>query len=176
MDDIDNTRQRQIRADIYSPSVINAVDVLLEKERDSHNTYSSHKSVSMEFRTTDVILYYFGIIYVIFQTHLPDTDYHWTELMVLVLLSVGMIVQLTIGFMIFLLLKTTRDKVGRRCSATRINDTVLLLSGISTVINGLLNLVYSGGIASTFLQQVDGLIGLNDIINGLENTTSVFTR
>ena len=127
---------------------MNEVDLAVEQERGKHNTYESTKSTSMTFRTTDIILYYAGIIYVIFQTHSVDMIYKWDDITVLVFLFTGMILQFTIGILMLILKCSNREKIGKNCTATRINDIVCALSALSQLLNGMLNIFYSGGIAS----------------------------
>lgn len=133
---------------------VDIVDNILERERDKNNTYSSHKSVSVQFRTTDVILYYFGIIYIIISSHPDSKNYNSLEITIICLLIIGLAIQFLIGFLTFLLLKTSRDNATKNCSATKLNDIVMALSGLSTILNGALNTLYSGGVASGVLNQI----------------------
>jgi hypothetical protein len=127
--------------------------LLLERERDKHNTYSSNKSVSQEFLNTAIITQYIGIVVSLFSSHDYSKPFNGFEIATLVLISLSLILQFTVFVMIVILLKASRDQATKTCTATALNSMVTSLSALSLIVNIAVTAVWIEARSSTLPQS-----------------------
>ncbi len=104
----------------------------IERINNEHNNYTTSKSVSQNLINTSLIISLINTVVVVIKA--GDLNGYKITLMVCIAASIS--IQIIMFALLVILAKATQEKIGRTCSATKINVWVTILSGILPIISG----------------------------------------
>lgn len=109
----------------------------IERINNDHNNYTTSKSVSQNLINTSLIITLINTMITVIKV--GNFNGYKTTLIVCIALSVS--IQIIMFILLVVLAKATQEKIGRTCTATRINVWVTILSGILPIISGTISIL-----------------------------------
>lgn len=104
----------------------------IERLNNDHNNYSTSKSISQNLINTAYIL----ILINTMITTIGIRTMNGYAIALIVIICISIFIQILMFILLVILAKTTTEKIGRTCTATKLNVWVTILSGILPIISG----------------------------------------
>jgi hypothetical protein len=111
-------------------------DLDIENLNNTFNTYATSKSYSQNLLNISLIL---SLVSTIVTTLSGPLTPRKISMLIFVFLSI--LLQLIMFIMLVILAKSTTEKIGKSCTATQINISVTILSGILPIITGTISIL-----------------------------------
>lgn len=109
-------------------------DLEIERLNNDHNNYATSKSVSQNLINTSLIISLANTIITVIVSGVLDGQ----KIALIVFVSISIFIQLTMFILLVILAKTTKEKIGKTCTTTKINVWVTILSGFLPIISGII--------------------------------------
>jgi len=111
-------------------------DLDIENLNNTFNTYATSKSYSQNLLNISLILSLIATIVTTLSGTLTNR-----KIAMLVFIFLSILIQLIMFIMLVILAKSTTENIGRTCTATKINISVTILSGILPIIAGTISIL-----------------------------------
>lgn len=102
------------------------------KINNDHNNYTTSKSVSQNLINTSLIISLINTVIAVIRAG----NLNGYKITLMVCIGISVLIQIAMFVLLVILAKATEEKIGRTCTATKINVWITILSGILPIVSG----------------------------------------